>query len=43
MTKREKLWSKAQANPQNLTFKEFETLLKQSGWLLVRQKGSHRL
>ena len=36
MTKREKLWNKAQTNPQNFTFKEFETLLEQSGWLLAR-------
>ena len=43
MTKKEKLWKKAQQNPQNLTFKEFETLLEQNGWKLARQKGSHRL
>jgi predicted RNA binding protein YcfA (HicA-like mRNA interferase family) len=43
MTKKEKLWRKAQQSPQNLTFKEFETLLEQSGWILDRQGGSHRL
>ena len=43
MTKREKLWQKAINNPQNLTFDEFETLLRQTGWVLSRQKGSHRL
>lgn len=43
MTKKEKLWKKAQENPQNLTFKEFETLLRQTGWILSRQQGSHRL
>ena len=43
MTKKEKLWQKAQQNPQNLTFNEFETLLEQNGWQLARQKGSHRL
>lgn len=43
MTKREKLWQKAINSPQNLTFDEFETLLRQTGWILSRQKGSHRL
>lgn len=43
MTQREKLWRKAKENPQNLTFDEFETLLRQSGWIFSRQKGSHRL
>lgn len=43
MTKKEKLWKKARENPQNLTFDEFETLLTQTGWILSRQKGSHRL
>jgi len=43
MTKREKLWQKAKESPQNLTFDEFETLLRQTGWTLSRQKGSHRL
>ncbi|MEL6930469.1 MAG: type II toxin-antitoxin system HicA family toxin [Cyanobacteria bacterium J06600_6] len=43
MTKKEKLWRKALNSPQNLTFKEFETLLEQYDWNLVRQRGSHRL
>jgi len=43
MTKKEKLWQKAQQNPNNLTFDEFETLLKQKGWTFTRQSGSHRL
>lgn len=43
MTKREKLWKKATESPQNLTFDEFETLLKQMKWTFDRQKGSHRL
>ncbi|MEM9274119.1 MAG: type II toxin-antitoxin system HicA family toxin [Cyanobacteria bacterium P01_F01_bin.143] len=43
MTKREKLWKKAPENPQNLTFDEFETLLRQTGWIFSRQRGSHRL
>ncbi len=32
MAKREKLWKKAQESPQNLTFDQFETLLRQTGW-----------
>ena len=43
MTRKDKLWQKAQQSPQNLTFDEFETLLQQSGWTFSRQKGSHRL
>jgi predicted RNA binding protein YcfA (HicA-like mRNA interferase family) len=43
MTKRNKLWQKAKESPQNLSFDEFETLLRQSNWTLERQKGSHRL
>ncbi len=33
----------AQENAQNLIFDEFETLLRQTGWIFSRQKGSHRL
>ena len=43
MTKKEKLWKKVQENPQNLTFDEFETLLRLTGWIFSRQRGSHRL
>ena len=43
MTKRDKLWQKSKEIPQNLSFDEFETLLRQSNWTLERQKGSHRL
>ena len=43
MTKREKLLAKALQNPNNLSFEEFETLLKQFGWLFKRQNGSHRV
>jgi predicted RNA binding protein YcfA (HicA-like mRNA interferase family) len=43
MTKKEKLWQKANNSPENLTFDEFETLLIQNGWEFSRQKGSHRL
>ena len=43
MIKKDKLWQKAKTNPQNLTFDEFQTLLRQCGWQFSRQKGSHRL
>lgn len=43
MSKNEKLLDKAKSNPNGLRFKEFETLLKQSGWYLDRQKGSHKI
>jgi len=42
MSKREKLLDKARQNSPGLTFNEFETLLKQCGWIFDRQKGSHR-
>jgi predicted RNA binding protein YcfA (HicA-like mRNA interferase family) len=43
MTKRDKLWQKANQSPQNLSFDEFETLMRQSNWTMERQRGSHRL
>jgi hypothetical protein len=43
MTKRDKLWQKAKESPQNLSFDEFEILLRQSNWILERQEGSDRL
>lgn len=43
MNKREKLLTKAQRVPDGLLFDELETLLKQQGWELDRQKGSHRI
>ena len=42
MTQREKLLLKAMHNPANLSFEDFITLLKQSGWIFDRQKGSHQ-
>lgn len=36
MTKKDKLWQKAKFNAENLTFAEFETLLKQWGWEFSR-------
>jgi len=43
MTKHEKLVNKARQNPHGLTFDEFESLLKQCGWVFKRQNGSHRI
>jgi len=42
MTRKEKLLAKAMRGA-TLSFREFETLLRQSGWTLCRTKGSHRL
>jgi predicted RNA binding protein YcfA (HicA-like mRNA interferase family) len=41
MTKREKLLARAISNPKGLSFGEFQTLLRQRGWTLDHQKGSH--
>lgn len=43
MTKYEKLLAKARQTPGDLTFDEFETLLKRAGWVFKRQRGSHRV
>ncbi len=43
MTKVEKLFTKAENNPSGLLFREFETLLSQSGWIFDHQKGSHSI
>ena len=43
MSKKDKLWKKANNNPQNLTFTEFETLLSQCGWEFSRQTGSPKV
>ncbi len=43
MVNKDKLLEKAKRNPKGLSFAEFETLLKQCGWILERQRGSHKL
>ena len=43
MTKREKLLIRAMSNPKGLSFSEFQTLLRQTGWTLDHQKGSHQI
>jgi predicted RNA binding protein YcfA (HicA-like mRNA interferase family) len=43
MTKREKLLARAINNPKDLSFGEFQTLLRQAGWIFDHQKGSHQI
>jgi hypothetical protein len=43
MTKREKILTRAMNNPKDLSFGEFQTLLRQSGWKFDHQKGSHQI
>lgn len=43
MNKQEKLIAKAFNAPCSLTFDEFKTLLKRSGWKYKRCKGSHEM
>ena len=43
MTKHEKLLEQARNHPASLRFADFEALLAGSGWMLRRQRGSHRL
>lgn len=43
MGKFEKLLEKARNNPEGLSFKDFETLLSRSGWILDHQSGSHQI
>ena len=43
MTKREKLLAKVRNHPKGLEFAEFETLLRQCGWVFEHQTGSHRI
>jgi predicted RNA binding protein YcfA (HicA-like mRNA interferase family) len=39
----ERLLESARNNPNGLSFKDFEALLKQARWRFDRQKGSHRI
>ena len=43
MDKLEKLLEAARNNPNGLSFKEFEALLKHARWKFDRQKGSHQI
>jgi hypothetical protein len=43
MTQREKLLNRAMNNPKGLSFGEFQTLLRQAGWICDHRKGSHQI
>ncbi|MDE0018911.1 MAG: type II toxin-antitoxin system HicA family toxin [Candidatus Poribacteria bacterium] len=42
MNRSEALLRKARQNPNGLKFREFERLMRRSGWTQHRQRGSHR-
>jgi hypothetical protein len=43
MTQREKLLARAMRSPKDLSFGEFQTLLRQARWTFDHQKGSHQI
>ncbi|HTW95752.1 MAG TPA: type II toxin-antitoxin system HicA family toxin [Tepidisphaeraceae bacterium] len=43
MGQREKLLQQARRTPHGLRFGEFETLMRQCGWVFDHQTGSHRI
>jgi predicted RNA binding protein YcfA (HicA-like mRNA interferase family) len=43
MTKRAKLLAQAMNNPGSLSFGDFQALLRQAGWELDHQSGSHQI
>ena len=43
MNRRDKLFAKARNNPNNISFRQFETLLTQCRWVFDHQTGSHRI
>ena len=43
MSKQDKALEKAINNPDGLSFDEFQTLMKRSGWIMDHQKGSHQI
>jgi predicted RNA binding protein YcfA (HicA-like mRNA interferase family) len=43
MSKKEKLLDKAINNPNGLSIDDFYTLMKQHGWVLDHQHGSHQI
>ncbi len=43
MRRKDRLVAKARNNPNSLSFREFETLLSQCGWVFDHQTGSHRI
>ena len=43
MSKKEKLLLKARRSPDGLHFQELETMLNGLGWIMDRQRGSHKV
>lgn len=43
MNRSDKLFAKMKNNPNSLSFREFETLFAQCGWVFDHQSGSHRI
>lgn len=43
MSKKDKLLIKALNNPEELSFTDFCTLMRQQGWVLDHQRGSHQI
>jgi hypothetical protein len=43
MTKKEKLLNKAMNHPDGFSINEFRTLMRQLGWRLDHQSGSHQI
>jgi len=43
MSKKDKLLTKAENNPDGLSFDDFCTLMKHQGWILDHQRGSHQI
>lgn len=41
MVRREKLWEKMRNTPGNIRFSEVDTLLRNEGFVLFNQRGSH--
>ncbi len=41
MNRKDKLFAKARNNPNNISFRQFETLLTQCRWVFDHQTGSH--
>lgn len=43
MSRKDKLLERTKNNPDGLSIDEFRTLMKQRGWILDHQSGSHEI
>ena len=43
MSRKDKLLERIKNNPDGLSIDEFHTLMKQQGWILDHQSGSHEI